>query len=84
MLIVSQRKLHKCPPAGPTSLARITVDKNMQYWLQVLLHTIESGEVESGDHFMKLCDKISDYSTYKFCPGFMIYTCYQSLAVCAL
>ena len=70
VLIVSQRKLHNCPPAGHTSLARLTVDENMQYSLQVLLHTIESGEVESVDHFMKLCDKISDYSTYKFCPGF--------------
>ena len=58
VLIVSRRKLHSCPPAGPTSLARLTVDENMQYSLQVLLHTIESGEVESVDHFMKLCDKI--------------------------
>ena len=31
VLIVSQRKLHDCPPAGPTSLARLTVDENMQY-----------------------------------------------------
>lgn len=58
------------PPAGPTSLARLTVDENDQYSLQVLLHTIESGKVESIDQFLKLCDKISDYSTYKFCPGF--------------
>ena len=74
VLIVSQRKFHNCPPAGPTSLARLTVDENMQYLLQVLLHTIESGELESVDQFLKLCDKISDYSTYKFCPGFMIHT----------
>lgn len=70
VLIASQRKLHDCPPAGPTSLARLTVDENMQYSLQVLLHTIESGKVESTDHFAKLCNKISDYSSYKFCPGF--------------
>ena len=70
VLIVSQRKLHDCPPAGPTSLARLTVDENMQYSLQVLLHTIESGKLESVDQFLKLCNKIPDYSTYKFCPGF--------------
>ena len=49
VLIVSQRKLHDCPPAGPTSLARLTVDENDQYSLQVLLHTIESDKVESVD-----------------------------------
>ena len=70
MLIVSQKRLHDCPPAGPTSLARLTVDENMQYTLQVLLHTIESGEVESPEQFTELCDRISDNSTYKFCPGF--------------
>ena len=70
LLIVSQRRLHDCPPAGPTSLARLTVDENMQYTLQVLLHSIESGKLESVDQFAELCDKISDYSKYKFCPGF--------------
>ena len=70
VLIVSQRKLRECPPAGPTSLARLTVDDNHEYMLQVLLHTIKSGKLESVDHFLKLCNKISDYSTYKFCPGF--------------
>ena len=33
VLIVSQRKLHECPPAGPTSLARLTVDDNHEYTL---------------------------------------------------
>ena len=70
VLIVSQRSLRDCPPAGPTSLARLTVDENMQYTLQVLLHSIESGELKSVGQFMELCDKISDYSAYKFCPGF--------------
>ena len=55
VLIVSQRKLHECPPAGPTSLARLTVD---EYTLQVLLHTIESGKLESVDHFLKLQQNI--------------------------
>lgn len=41
ILLVTQRQLHDCPPAGYTSLARPSVDDNAQYKLQVLLHTIE-------------------------------------------
>ena len=70
ILLITQRKLHDCPPAGYTSLARLSVDGNAQYKLQVLLHTIESGELENTDQFKELCDRISDYSKYKFCPGF--------------
>ena len=70
VLLITQKQLHDCPPAGYTSLARLSVDSNAQYNLQVLLHTIESGELESTDQFKQLCDRISDYSKYKFCPGF--------------
>lgn len=70
VLLVTQKQLHDCPPAGYTSLARLSVDGNAQYKLQVLLHTIESGELESTDQFKELCGRISDYSKYKFCPGF--------------
>ena len=51
VLIVSQRKFHDCPPAGPTSLARLTVDKNMQYSLhpsQVQLTTSPFKRVQSS------------------------------------
>ena len=51
-------------------MARLSVDGNVKYKLHVLLHTIESGELESIDQFKELCDRISDYSKYKFCPGF--------------
>ena len=70
VLLITQKQLHDCPPAGYTSLARLSVDGNAQYNLQVLLHTIESGELESTDQFKQVCDRISDYSKYKFCPGF--------------
>lgn len=70
VLLVTQRQLRDYPPAGYISLARLSIDGNAQYKLQVLLNTIESGELESTDQFKELCDKISDYSKYKFCPGF--------------
>ena len=70
VLLITQKQLHDCPPAGYTSLARLSVDGNAQYKLQVLLHTIESGELESTNQFKELCGRISDYSKYKFCPGF--------------
>ena len=70
MADVLQKQLHDCPPAGYTSLAKLRVDGNGQYKLQVLLHTIESRELECTDQFKELCNRISDYSKYKFCPGF--------------
>ena len=70
VLLITWKQLHDCPPAGYTSLACLSVEGNAQYKLQVL-HTIESGELESTDQFKELCGRISDYSKYKFCPGFI-------------
>ena len=77
VLLVTQKQLYDYLPAGYISLARLSVDSNAQYKLQVLLHTIESGELESTDHFKELCGRISDYSKYKFCPG-LDYDAYMS------
>ena len=69
-LIGTQKMLRSCPPAGMVSTAQIIVNDSEEYTFQVLLGTIEMGNIRSVDGFLSLCEKkISKSGNYKFCPG---------------
>ena len=68
-LLCTQKNLRVCPPAGLVSAARIVVSEQGDYELQVLLKTIEKGELLGVDSFIALCLKICHLGGYKFRPG---------------
>jgi hypothetical protein len=51
------------------STARIVVNDDGEYTFQVLLRTIETGNISSVNGFLSVCEKISKSGNYKFCPG---------------
>ena len=68
-LVGTQKLLRLCPPAGMVSAARIVVCDGGEYSIQVLLRTIETGNVSSFEEFLPICEKINKSGNYKFCPG---------------
>ena len=67
-LVGTQKMLRLCPPAGMVSTARIINDSG-EYTFQVLMRTIEMGNISSVNDFLSVCEKISKSGNYKFCPG---------------
>jgi hypothetical protein len=67
-LVGTQKMLRLCPPAGMVSTARIVNDDG-EYTFQVLLRTIETGNISSVNGFLSVCEEISKSGNYKFCPG---------------
>lgn len=41
----------------------------MQLYVQVLLSTVEVGDVATVEEFKLLCEKMADSRNFKFCPG---------------
>ena len=68
ILVVTQRELFNHPPFGFTSRVQVTIQEN-SYLVTVLMMSWDSGCLATEQEVHDLCDKFSEQSNYKFCPG---------------
>ena len=68
IIVVTQRKLFNHPPFGFTSRVQITIQENL-YSVTIVMMKWESGGLATEHEVHNLCDKFSERSNYKFCPG---------------
>ena len=69
-VIVTCKSCHWHPPAGTSSRTRIVVHEDGTYYFQVLLHSKETGRMETVDQFLSACGMMANENgDYKFCQG---------------
>ena len=66
--VVTQRELFDYPPFGYASRINITFKGN-DYSINSLGFHVESGTITNDDDVHELCQRFSNQSSYKFCPG---------------
>ena len=70
LLVVGCKTFHWHPPAGFLSRTRVIVHEDRSYFFQVLLRSQQSGEIQTEDQLLSLCEMMANKKgEYKFCPG---------------
>lgn len=69
VLSCPRKDLHNHPPIGMIHRVRLVVAEDGRYDFQVIFCSKEKGVINTSNDFLKLCEKISANSSFKFCPG---------------
>ena len=82
LLEVTQTSVYNVPEVGYVSMARVVLyptpnSDSYSYDVQILLTSVQKGEVQSTEETLRICHIISTEGAYKFCPGLNVTEYYE-------
>lgn len=73
-LVCSRKDLYNHPPIGMINRVRIVISEDGSYDFQVIFCSKEKGTIDTVTDFIRICEKITINSAFKFCPGIDAHT----------